>query len=98
MSSAATADETLDKLLDPAASRDRRLLLQGGTVLSMDPGVGDFARADILIEGTTIRAVAPDLGEAVADGQGIAVDLTGAIAIRASRTPTGTAGRTSSGA
>ena len=81
MSSVATAEETLDKLLDPAASRDRRVLLQGGTVLSMDPGVGDFARGDILIEGTRIRAVAPDLSEAVADGQGIAVDLTGAIAI-----------------
>lgn len=45
----------------------RRVLLQGGCVLSVDARVGDFDRADVLIEGDTIAAVAPDIdaGEGV---------------------------------
>lgn len=77
---AAAADETLDALL-AASGEDRRLLLRWATVLSMDPDVGDFECADILIEGKIIKAVAPDLGEAAADGQALVVDLTGTIAI-----------------
>jgi cytosine/adenosine deaminase-related metal-dependent hydrolase len=38
-----------------------RILLKGGTVLSLDPQVGDFAVADVLIEGTRIAAVGPNL-------------------------------------
>ena len=48
----------------------RRVLLQGGIVLSMDPQVGDFERADVLIEGAKIAAVGPNLsasGAAVID-------------------------------
>lgn len=36
----------------------RRVLLRGGTILSMDDRIGDFARGDILIEGSRIAAVA----------------------------------------
>jgi cytosine/adenosine deaminase-related metal-dependent hydrolase len=44
---------------NPAAnSRDRRLLIQGGTILSMDAQVGDLPRGDILIEGSKIVRVA----------------------------------------
>nr|WP_256378219.1 amidohydrolase family protein [Nitratireductor mangrovi] len=39
----------------------RRVLIRGGHVLSMDPGVGDFAEADVLISGKAIEAVGPDL-------------------------------------
>jgi cytosine/adenosine deaminase-related metal-dependent hydrolase len=39
----------------------RRLLIRRGHVLSMDPSVGDFARADILISGRTIEAVGANL-------------------------------------
>lgn len=39
----------------------RRILLRGGIVLSMDPQVGDFERADVLIEGKKILAVGPNL-------------------------------------
>lgn len=42
-----------------AAGGSRRLLLRGGTILSMDPEIGDLARGDLLIEGTRIAAVAP---------------------------------------
>ena len=35
----------------------RRILLKGGVVLSLDPQVGDFAQADVLIEDGKIREV-----------------------------------------
>ena len=38
-----------------------RVLLRSGTVLSMDPDVGDFESADVLIDGSTIEAVGPNL-------------------------------------
>lgn len=38
-----------------------RTLLKGGCVLSLDKNVGNFPRADVLIEGTKIAAVGPDL-------------------------------------
>jgi 5-methylthioadenosine/S-adenosylhomocysteine deaminase len=39
----------------------RRILLKGGVVLTMDRQVGDFARADVLIENGKIREVRPDI-------------------------------------
>ena len=39
--------------LDP----NRRILLKGGTIISMDPAVGDFVKGDILIKGKRIVAV-----------------------------------------
>jgi hypothetical protein len=48
-----------------------RILIRNACVLSMDPGIGDFDRADVLIEGTRIAAVGPDLDvtpDAVIDG------------------------------
>jgi cytosine/adenosine deaminase-related metal-dependent hydrolase len=44
-----------------APPRGNRLLLRGGTIISMDPNVGDFAAADVLVEGTRIAAVGPNL-------------------------------------
>jgi 5-methylthioadenosine/S-adenosylhomocysteine deaminase len=38
-----------------------RILLKGGCVLSLDPKVGDFDTADVLIEGSRIAAVGPNL-------------------------------------
>lgn len=55
----------------------RRVLLRGGVVLSMDPTVGDFDRADVLIDGSRIAAVGPDLG--VADAE--VVDAAGMIVL-----------------
>ena len=34
----------------------RRILLKGGTIISMDPTVGDFAQGDVLIDLQTQRA------------------------------------------
>ena len=36
-------------------------LFRGATVISMDPAVGDFATADILVEDDRIAAVQPDI-------------------------------------
>jgi 5-methylthioadenosine/S-adenosylhomocysteine deaminase len=41
-------------------SRDR-ILLKGGIVLSLDPAVGDFKKADVLVEGKKIVAVRPNI-------------------------------------
>jgi 5-methylthioadenosine/S-adenosylhomocysteine deaminase len=39
----------------------RRILLKGGVVLTLDRQVGDFAQADVLIEGGKISAVSPNI-------------------------------------
>src|SRR5215471_15425291 len=39
------------------AASGERYLIRGGAVLSMDPAVGDFAEADVLVEGNKIAAV-----------------------------------------
>ena len=41
--------------------RDNRILLKGGTVLTLDRAIGDFEQADVLIEGKKILAVQPSL-------------------------------------
>jgi cytosine/adenosine deaminase-related metal-dependent hydrolase len=43
-----------------------RILIRNACVVTLDPGIGDFARADVLVEGDKIAAVGPDLevGEA----------------------------------
>jgi cytosine/adenosine deaminase-related metal-dependent hydrolase len=52
-----------------------RKLIKGGTVLSLDPIVGDFAIGDVLIEGDKIVAVGP----ALANGDVELIDATGMI-------------------
>ena len=37
----------------------RRILIKGGVVLSLDRAVGDFARADVLIENGKIARCGP---------------------------------------
>jgi cytosine/adenosine deaminase-related metal-dependent hydrolase len=45
----------------PTSTRGNRTLLKGGSVLTLDPKIGDFEAADVLIEGTKIAAVQPNL-------------------------------------
>ena len=52
-----------------------RTLIRGGTVLSLDPDVGDFATADVLIDGDEIVEVRPGLVAADAE----VIDATGTI-------------------
>src|SRR5262249_50089036 len=59
---APAGDEGIGNLLERTnADRNRRILLRGGTIISMDPAVGDFARGDILIEGDKIAGIGPNL-------------------------------------
>ncbi len=51
----------------------RRYVIRGGAVMSMDPQVGDFPKADVLVEGKKILAVGPNLhagGAAEIDARG----------------------------
>lgn len=48
---------------------EKRTLLKGGCVLTLDPNIGNFYKADVLIEGTKIAQVGPNL--AVADAEEI---------------------------
>ena len=74
-------DPQLDRLAQSAGDAKRRILLKGATVLSMDTAVGDFARADILIEGKKIAAVGPDLGAASANGNAIVIEAADRVVI-----------------
>lgn len=64
-----------DGVLDLARNR-RRLLIKGGTIISMDPAVGDFAEGDLLIEDGRIVHIAPTI-EATAT----TIDAAGHIVI-----------------
>jgi 5-methylthioadenosine/S-adenosylhomocysteine deaminase len=57
----------------------RRILLKGGLVLSVDRQVGDFARADVLIEDGKIREVRPDI--VVSDDAAAVIDAANRIVI-----------------
>src|SRR4029453_18122513 len=51
----------------------RPYLIRGGSVMSMDPAVGDFAQGDVLVEGKKIVAVGRNLhpgGAGVIDARG----------------------------
>jgi 5-methylthioadenosine/S-adenosylhomocysteine deaminase len=52
----------------------QRYVIKGGAVMSMDPAVGDFPQADVLVEGNKIVAVGPNLG-----ASGEVIDATGRI-------------------
>ena len=60
---------------DFATAPGGRTLITGGTVLSLDPAVGDFASADVLIEGDRIVAVGPNL----ANGDAEVIDASSMI-------------------
>ena len=56
-------------------ARKRRILLRGGVVLTLDPKVGDFEKADVLIDGKTIAQVALDISA----GDAEVIDCSGTI-------------------
>jgi hypothetical protein len=55
------ADAHRDDPPEDHGRRDRRYIIRGGAVMSMDPNVGDFPKADVLLEGKKILAVGPNL-------------------------------------
>jgi len=73
---AAPPDHAGKKGPPPRGGHKNRVLLKGGIVLSLDPAVGDFARADVLVEGKKIVSVGPNLGSV---GNAQVVDCRGMI-------------------
>ena len=55
--------------------RKRRILLRGAVVLTLDPRLGDFERADVLVDGKTIAQIAPTISA----GDAEVVDCAGTI-------------------
>jgi 5-methylthioadenosine/S-adenosylhomocysteine deaminase len=51
-----------------------RYVIRGGSVMTMDPSLGNFAQADVLVEGKKILAVGPNL-----NASGPTIDASGAI-------------------
>jgi cytosine/adenosine deaminase-related metal-dependent hydrolase len=54
------ADRGVEEI-DPSNLHGRSILLKGGVVLSLDPDIGDFDSADVLIEGSKIVSIQPNL-------------------------------------
>ncbi|HEY7299615.1 MAG TPA: amidohydrolase family protein [Xanthobacteraceae bacterium] len=63
----------------PRLQGSRRILLKGGVVLTLDRGVGDFARADVLIEDGKIREIRPDI--TLSDAAAAVIDAADRILI-----------------
>src|SRR5438477_405180 len=55
--------------------RKRRILLRGGTVLTLDQRLGDFEKADVLIDGKLIANIAPN----IPPGNAEVIDCSGTI-------------------
>src|SRR5262249_15542212 len=71
---AAGGSATLDQLTRVERDPNRRILLRGGIVLSLDSGVGDFETGDVLIGGKKILAIGRNL-----NATGLVVDAAGMI-------------------
>ncbi len=69
---------TLDSTWRQGPAPNQRILLKGGTIVSMDPKVGDFVKGDVLIEGKKIVNVA---GEIKAPAQAQVIDASNTIVI-----------------
>src|SRR2546426_1103341 len=68
---------TLERIWRQSAAPNQRILLKGGTFVSMDPKVGDFVKGDVLIEGKKIVSVAAG----TAAGQAQVIDASNTIII-----------------
>jgi cytosine/adenosine deaminase-related metal-dependent hydrolase len=53
--------QSLERIERQSRGSRGRILVKGGTVISMDPKVGDFAKGDVLIEGKKILEVGPSI-------------------------------------
>jgi cytosine/adenosine deaminase-related metal-dependent hydrolase len=58
---------------------DRRILMINGCVISMDPDIGDFEKADVLIEGDAIDRIGPSLQTELDVGDVTIIDAEGFI-------------------
>src|SRR5262245_7466048 len=71
---------TLERIWRQSTASPQGILLKGGTIVSMDPKVGDFKNGDVLIQGTKIVGVGPS-GQVKAPPQAQVIDATNTIII-----------------
>jgi hypothetical protein len=71
---------TLDRLWRQAPRSRQPILLKGGTIVSLDPKVGDFAKGDLLIDGKKIVSVGGS-DQVKAPPQAQVIDATNTIVI-----------------
>jgi 5-methylthioadenosine/S-adenosylhomocysteine deaminase len=64
LSGTALADDVRRFDGQQASDPKSRILLKGGTIVSMDAKVGDLVKGDLLIEGSKISAIAPEINAA----------------------------------
>lgn len=64
-------------LVQAPASQTARTIIRGATVLSMDSDIGNLVRGDILIEGSSIKAVQ----ENIETGGAVVIEASGMIAM-----------------
>lgn len=69
---------TLERLTRRETGPNHRILLRGGTIITLDPAVGDFAKGDLLIQGKKIAAVGVDVK---APAQAQVIDASNTILI-----------------
>lgn len=54
-------DDSAERFRRSEKDKRRRILIKGGTILSMDPTVGDLVKGDVLIEGSKIKAIGANI-------------------------------------
>ena len=69
---------TLERAWREGPASRQPILLRGGTIVSMDPAVGDFAKGDVLIDGKKIAGVGTQVK---APPQAQVIDATNTIVI-----------------
>jgi len=69
---------TLERLWRDAPATRRPIVLRGGTIVSLDPAVGDFVKGDVLIDGKKIAAVGKQVN---APPQADVIDASNTIVI-----------------
>ncbi|AKU98381.1 hypothetical protein AKJ09_05045 [Labilithrix luteola] len=75
--------EALEALTSSSGAPSRPILLTGGAVVAVDPMLGDWERADVLIVGSVIVGVGPGLLTAAADDKSIVIDCEGMVVLPA---------------
>lgn len=73
------ADAVSNHILRSATDDRRRILVKGAYVVTMDPTLPDLSRGDVLIEGSRIAAVGPDLSAQGAENEALVIEAGGSI-------------------
>ena len=76
-------EPVLEQIRARAAGSPRPLLLSGGTVVTGNPRLGSWERADVLVGGDVVVGVGPGLLTAAGDDDMLVLDCTGCVVLPA---------------